>query len=117
MITPIFLSIIVPGTLAANITYRFTAPCDLTLNRVSASAENDSDATLIVGPSTDTDGYLEASVIGDSSVPVEYDRDDFASGKDTQIRKGIIVVFTLDFDGAGGTAAQNVSILATFTPG
>lgn len=107
----------IPGTLSANITITFTAHHGMQLLHVSACASNDSDATLIIGPSTDTDGYLEAAVIGDSGVPVEFDRDDFVNDQFPHIADGTKVVFTLDYDGAGGTAAHDVTIVATFAEG
>ncbi len=55
----------VPGSLAANMDVRFTVPSDCTLVHVSAVASNDSDATLALGTSADTDGFLAACVIGD----------------------------------------------------
>jgi hypothetical protein len=107
----------IPGTLAANITIYFTVPFDCQLVHVSAVASNDSDATLILGPSTDTDGYLESCTIGDSAVPVEKGRSNFVGGEYPHIADGTIFVATLDFDGAGGTAAQNVTLVLTFTEG
>ena len=61
----------VPGTLSADLDIRFTVPSDCTLVHVSAVAGNDSDATLAIGSSADTDGYLTATAIGDSNTPVE----------------------------------------------
>jgi hypothetical protein len=107
----------IPGTLSANIVITFTAHHGLQLLHVSAVASNDSDATLIIGPSTDTDGYLESTTIGDSGTPKEFDRDDFVNDQFPHIADGTKVVFTLDYDGAGGTAAQNVTIVATFAEG
>ena len=61
----------IPGTLSADINIRFTAPFNCTLKHVSAVASNDSDATLAVGTSADSDGFLTAFAIGDSNTPVE----------------------------------------------
>ena len=107
----------VPGTLAANLDIRFTAPMDCTLLHVSAVASNDSDATLAIGTSDDTDEFLTAAAIGDSQVPVEKTRTDFEGDQYPRIQDGDVVVLTLDFDGAGGTAAQNVTIVLTFAEG
>ena len=112
----------IPGTLTANINIRFTAPFNCTLVHVSSVASNDSDATLAVGSSADTDGYITAGVIGDSNTPVEKEAlTDFAgalaSNQYPHITDGTIVVLTLDYDGATGTAAQNVTIVLTFTEG
>lgn len=107
----------IPGTLAANVTPRFTAPFDMTLEHVSAVATNDSDATLKIGSSADDDAYLAAAVIGDSGTPAEFDWEDFVDTAHPHILKGTVVVVTLDFDGSGGTAAQNVTIVLTFGEG
>lgn len=107
----------IAGTLAANGNIRFTADRDMQLEHVSAVASNDSDATLKIGTSADDDLYLEAATIGDSATPVEFDRTDFVGDQFPHISKGTIVVLTLDFDGAGGTAAQNVTIVLTLSEG
>jgi hypothetical protein len=69
MLRPFALSYHIPGTLAANVTIYWTAPFDCTLRHVSAVASNDSDATLIIGTSADTNGFLESTTIGDSGTP------------------------------------------------
>lgn len=107
----------IPGTLAANITPRWTLPGDCQLQHVSAVASNDSDATLKIGNSADDDAYLAASVIGDSGTPLEFDRDNFVGGQFPHPTKGTVMVLTLDYDGAGGTAAQNVTLVLTFSEG
>jgi hypothetical protein len=114
----------IPGTLSANISIKFTSPCDCTLLHVSAVASNDSDATLKIGDSSDDDEYLVAAVIGDSGTPVEFDGDNFVDTSGNahtryypRIADGTIVVLTLDYDGSSGTAAQNVTIVLTFAEG
>lgn len=114
----------VSGALAANLDIRFTAPSNCTLRHVSAVASNDSDATLAIGTSADEDGFLAACVIGDSAVPVEKALADFDgalltnAGKEfPRIEDGDVVVVTLDYDGASGTAAEDVTIVLTFAEG
>ena len=114
----------VTGTLGANVVARFTAPCNCTLLHVSAVASNDSDATIIVGDSADTDEYLQSAVIGDSGTPVEFDSADFRDTDGNQqtryyprIAVGTIVVVTVDFDGASGTAADDLTVVLTFAEG
>ena len=107
----------IPGTLAANIGIRFAAPADATLLHVSAVASNDSDATLAIGTSASAAAYLAAAPIGDSGVPAQFSRHDFAGGQYPRIHKGDIVVITLDFDGAAGVAAQNVTLVLTAAEG
>lgn len=114
----------VAGTLSADLNIRYTAPCDCTLQHVSAVASNDSDALLTIGDSADADEYVTSAVIGDSNTPVEFDGDDFVdTSGDTHTRyyprivDGTVVVIALDHDGDGGAAAQNVTILLTFAEG
>lgn len=108
----------VPGTLTANIVITFVLPFDCRVKHLGACASNDSDATLIMGLSTDTDSILAAAVIGDSSVPVEKNQSNFASTNPTgKLSKGEILVITVDFDGAAGTAAADLTILLTLLEG
>jgi hypothetical protein len=114
----------VPGTLAADLAIKFTAPCNCSLLHVSAVASNDSDAKITIGDSTDADEYLTSSAIGDSGTPVEFDGDDFVDTAGSQhdryyprIADGTVVAIALDFDGASGTAADDVTIVLTFAEG
>jgi hypothetical protein len=112
----------IAGTTAANANIRWTAPCDCTLIHVSAVGSNDGDATLIVGDSTDTNGYLTAFAIGDSNTPVEKEAvsdfsGDLAGSQYPRISDGDVLVLTLDYDGDGGTAADDVTIVLTFAEG
>lgn len=114
----------IPGTLSANIAIRYTAACNCTLLHVAAVASNDSDATLKIGDSSDDDEYLTECTIGDSGTPVEKDGDDFVDTSGNthnryypRIADGTVVVITLDYDGDGGTAAQNVTIVLTLAEG
>ncbi len=114
----------IPGTLAANINIRFTVPGPCSLVHVSAVASNDSDATISLGTSADADGFLVACVIGDSNVPVEKERADFdgallsdAGKENPRLADGDIFVVTLDYDGATGTAAADMTLVLEFTEG
>jgi len=114
----------VTGTLGANVVFYWTAPFDCTLLHVSAVASNDSDATIIVGESDDTDEYIQSHVIGDSATPVEFDGDDFYDTDGLthtryypRCHDGDIVVVTVDYDGSSGTAAQNLTVVLTFAKG
>ncbi len=114
----------IPGTLAADVSIKFTAPFGMQLVHVSAVASNDSDATLALGDSDDADEYLTAAAIGDSGTPVEFDGDDFVDADGNthnryypHITDGTVVVVTLDYDGATGTAAADVTLVLTFTEG
>lgn len=114
----VFFPVHVPGTLAANLGINFTTPCDLTLVEVQAVGSNANNGQLKVGSLADDDAYLALFDIGDSGTPVQKKLlTDFASGQYPHLSKGTVVVFTLDYDGAGGTATQNFTLLAVFTEG
>lgn len=108
----------VPGTLAANVNVRFAVPVDCRASHISAVASNDSDATMTFGVSTDTDSILASTTIGDSNVPAEFDRDDWASTNETaELAKGDIAVLTVDYDGSSGTAAADLTVIITALEG
>jgi hypothetical protein len=121
MLRPFALAFHIPGTLSADINIRWTAPFDCTLRHLSAVGSNSNSGLIIAGPSTDTDGFLKSASIGDSNTPVEWERGDFdgdeVSGDECRLSDGAIFVITLDHDGDGGTAAQNVTIVAVFEEG
>lgn len=114
---PILMPFHIPGTLAANINIRFTAPADATLLHVSAVGSNANDGLLEIGTSTDADAYLTSSAIGDSNVPAEFIRTNFVGYQYPRINKGDIVCIALDFDGAGGVATDNFTLVLTFAAG
>jgi hypothetical protein len=116
------VSVHLHGTLAANAGGRFVLPCGASLVEVSAGSLNAGSATLKVGAGDDDDGILTDYAIGASGVPDRKRRSDFdgalADGvSPLHLAAGTVVHWTLDYDGDGGTAAQNVSLLFTFLEG
>ena len=114
----------ITGTLSANAVITWTAPCDCTLLHVSACGSNANDGLLIVGDSSDTDEYLTSSSIGDSGTPAEFDGNDFVDTAGNthaayypRIADGTVVVATLDYDGASGTATDDFTLVLTFAEG
>ena len=108
----------VPGTLTANLDIRWKAARDGRVKHVSAVTSNDSDATITLGVSTDTDEILASTTIGDSQVPVEKTQSDFASTNETgAYSKGETLVLTVDYDGSSGTAGQNLTVVITTLEG
>ena len=106
------------GTLAADHSFIFTLPFDATLVHVSAVATNASSAILDVGKTGALEAYVLNKDVGDSSVPATVDApDEFVGGNYPHILAGTVIIATLDFDGAAGTAAQNFSLVLTFTEG
>ena len=114
----------IPGTLSANVSIKFTAPCDCTLLHVSAVGSNANNGLITIGDSADADEYLTSSSIGDSGTPAEFDGDDFvdtAGATHTRyyprIADGTIVAIALDYDGASGTATDDFTLVLTFAEG
>ena len=105
------------GALAANHLIEWTAPFNCQLIHASAVASNDSDATLQLGTSAAAEAYIASAVIGDSGTPAEWNRTDFFGAQFPHIAKGTIISIALDFDGGSGTAAQDFTIVLTFTEG
>jgi len=107
------------GALAANATIVFKAEADMTLQQVSAIASNAGDATVaIAAGAAGTTAILAAFANGQSNAAVTKTRADFASTNATgKIAKDDLVIITIDYDGAAGTASQNLCIDLTFTEG
>jgi len=90
------------GTLTGNVSAVIELPYPWVFKCIKACASNDSSATLAVtGGATVT-----AAAIGDSGDPSE-----LAPASDTYVAADTAVTFSLDFDGASGTAAANVSAI------
>lgn len=104
----------IDNALDANKVFYWTLPWGATLWHVSAVASNDSDATLMIGDSGDTDQAMAAAVIGDSGTPVEYDFADFTS---PHFVEGDVFTATVDYDGSSGTAAEDMQVVFTFLVG
>ncbi len=109
----------VPGTLSANLSIKFKVYRDMILQHVSAVASNDSDATLAIAAGTaGTTALLAAATIGDSGTPNEKTVSNWATTNTTgRLAKGDIVTLTIDYDGASGTAANDLTIVLTCTEG
>ena len=107
----------IPGTLAADKSVVFTVPCNCQLIHVSAVGSNGNDGLLTIGTTTSAELYLASASIGDSNVPVEFDRDNFVGAQFPHIAKGTVFAAALDHDGAVGVATQNFTLVLTFTEG
>ena len=114
-----------PGTLAANHQGVIRIPLQgATLVEVAATGSNANDARLTIGVVQDADAVLVAGAVGDSSVPAIFNAANFDGilGYPLHISaphlvKGALLTWALDFDGAGGTAAQNVDLQFAFLEG
>jgi hypothetical protein len=108
----------VPGTLAANLDIKFTLPFDAQLVHVSAVGSNANNGILDVGNSSDAEAYVKDKDIGDSGTPGVVDApEEFVPTNYPHIAAGTIIACALDYDGAGGTAAHDFTLVLTFTEG
>jgi hypothetical protein len=106
-----------PGTLAANVDIRFKPAINCKLIHVSACGSNTNNAVMVIGSDSDNDAYLTAVDVGDGNVPSEFDRDDFVNTQYPRLSKSGVVSVLVDYDGAGGTAVANLSLVLTFLEG
>jgi hypothetical protein len=110
------------GTMAANARGEFILPFPASLVAVSVGNSAATDGTLDVGTSADRDGILSAVAVGDSGTPTEYEYNDWdgalaTAGVPYHFAKGDILAWDIDYDGSGGTAAANLTLVFTFSEG
>jgi hypothetical protein len=91
------------GTLGANVTIYLELPMPWTLLGIKGASSNAGSAT--VGASVAGGGTLTAAVIGVSADP-KY----VQPTAPLPVDANELVTITLDYDGDGGTAAQNVTL-------
>jgi hypothetical protein len=111
----------VPAALAANVAGEFTLPFAASLMEVCFS-NSAADATIDVGTSADTDGIIDGGAVGDSGVPAVFAPADFNGALCDQeapyhMANDTVVKFSMDYDGASGTAAEDVTVVFWFTEG
>ena len=117
-------SVHLAGTLSANQNGVLQFPWPVTLTHVIAAAANNSDATLVLGTTVGGSEIMTALAIGDSGVPVTFTRGTsgnvfngagVTAGQFVPLAAGTPYYWTLDFDGASGTAAQHVDLAFVVT--
>ncbi len=107
----------VTGTLAADVKSIFQAPVSLSLVKVSAASSVACNAKLKIGTLASDAAYMALKDISNSGSPAVFDRDDFVGTQYPHIDAGTNVIFTLDFDGSSGSAAQDYQLVAYFAEG
>ena len=106
------------GTLAANHSFIFMVPFDCQLISVSAAASNASSGILDVGYTGALEAYVADMDVGDSSVAAILDEPgDFVDDNFPHIAALTNIICTLDYDGAGGTAAADFTLVLVFSEG
>lgn len=105
------------GTLAANAQGYIYLPKGGTLISVWGVASNASNATLSLGTVASATGIKTAYAIGQSGVTIEKKKGDWdgvlntlGADENYYVAPGTTLLWTLDFDGAAGTAGQNVTV-------
>ena len=116
--TMLAIPIVVPGTLTADVAYRFQAPYGMQLVKVVGACNNATSFILDIGTAADTDAYLDAvTCTGAASTTTEWARTDFVGDQYPKIADGDEVVVTIDYDGGAGTDAAGVSVTLFLTEG
>ena len=100
------------GTLSGNVTRYLEFPWPVTYVSGKALASNDSSGTLALSGATNMS--ITAVAIGDSGDPATIS----VTSGDTQYEPAdSLITITLDYDGASGTAAENVHVQLFFLVG
>jgi len=111
-------TIVVPGTLSAAVQYVSTIPSPCTIQHVSMSQSNAGNARVKIGNSDNDDCYLEYTNLGVSGTPVELSAlADWIGSARPHLSKDEILKIYIDHDGDGGTAADDLTMVITFTEG
>lgn len=109
------------GTLGANKIGYVAIPYDMQLIGVSGIGSNAHNAVLDLGTVTDGDGiYDGVAAFGVSKAGIQLDTTDFngalaTAGQPYPLSAGDELEFTIDYDGASGTAIQLASLTLIFT--
>ena len=106
------------GTLGANHSFTFILPFDAQLIHVSAVGSNTNNGILDVGKTGALEEYVKDKDNGDGGTPRTVDTPgEFVGSNYPHIAAGTTIVATLDYDGAGGTATADFTLVLTFTEG
>lgn len=103
------------GTLGANVTRYLEFPYPVTFLKAKAWATNDSSATLALSGANTLS--IAAQAIGDSGNPATISPTAAEKASTAGEEADGLITLTLDYDGAGGTAAENVGVQLFFLVG
>jgi len=118
MLGKFVMTIVIPGTLSAAVDFMATMPSACTIQHVSMVQSNAGAGRVKIGTTTDDDAYLAYTTLGVSDVPVELSAPtDWIDDTRPHLDKDDVLAIYLDHDGDGGTAADDVTIVITFTEG
>lgn len=116
--THIPFPILIPGTLTADVSFRFKAPIGMQLVGVGAACDDTTSFILDVGTAADVDAWLDGvTVTGAAATTTAFGRSDFVGSEFPHWAAGAEVLVSVDFDGGAGGNAANVSIVLWLTEG
>jgi hypothetical protein len=107
----------VPGAMTANLSIKWITPSDMQLIHVSAVISNSGSTLMVIGNSDTAAAYVASLIVGVSGTPKEWNRANFVGGEYPHIEKGTTVIIGIDYDGASGTAGQNLTVVLTYSEG
>ena len=105
------------GALSGDWVIQFEFPFDVQLLGFCSYSTNDNDATIKVGTDSDDDAYYTAAVVGDDGDTKTVSRTDLVGDQYPHIDKETEITITIDYDGAAGTAAEDLTLVFYFTEG
>jgi hypothetical protein len=116
MLNPVIPIIInVEGTLTADITKRYRFPFPVSLKYVSGFTSNNSDLHVSVGHGGSTTNVMTSTDFGDSISLNTKNRQHDTEIQETTVPAETTINIVIDFDGASGTAGQDLSLALYFT--
>ena len=120
-------TIVVTGTLACDVDYRFILPFDAQLIHVSATQSDAHTMQIQVGDSSDPNEYLGLKTLSGSGTVDEYDGDDFMDSSGNthscyypHITHDTTICVNVDYDynaGEGSQYGDDLTIVLTFSQG
>ena len=118
MLGKFVMTIVIPGTLAAAVDFKTTIPSPCTLQHLSMVQSNAGSARVKIGTSSDDDAYLAYTNVGISGTPVVLSAlSDWIGSVRPHLSKDEVFAVSVDHDGDGGTAADDLTIVLTFSEG
>ncbi len=107
----------IPGTLTADLHIAFALPCACQLVHVSAVGSNQHDAVWQIGEPQQAGAYLPLQQVGRLGNPLVNRRTEFTGGQYPHLAQDSLLNIFVDYDGAEGTAVQNLTLALTFAHG
>jgi len=117
MFTPFVIPIVCHGALAANYEFHYKVCFPFTIEEISAKTSNAGSTRIKVGTNSDDDEFLTYTDVGTTIVQIGDDTDDWRYDVKPHLETGDVLEITVDYDGASGTAGEDLVLVVTCTPG